>query len=70
MGRTGSEEGYGIEKGLALDENVNLHSEDEPSASAQAREVEYDLAKLLAGITPENLHLEVSFGAEVGKETL
>jgi len=70
MGRAGSEEGCGIEKGLALDENVNLHGEDKPSAVVQEREAEYDLAKLLAGITPENQHREVSFGAEVGKEAL
>lgn len=53
-----------------MDENVNLHGEDKPSAVVQEREAEYDLAKLLAGITPENQHREVSFGAEVGKEAL
>lgn len=31
---------------------------------------EYDLAELLAGITPENLHAEVDFGAPAGKEAL
>ncbi|NCC29510.1 MAG: PbsX family transcriptional regulator, partial [Gammaproteobacteria bacterium] len=30
----------------------------------------YDLAELLAGITPENLHAEVDFGGPVGKEAL
>jgi len=29
-----------------------------------------DLKGLLAGITPENLHTEVDFGAPVGKEQL
>ena len=28
----------------------------------------YDLATLLAGITPENCHLELDFGAPQGKE--
>jgi antitoxin MazE len=31
-------------------------------------EQEYDLAGLLAGITPENMHAEFSFGPAVGKE--
>ena len=30
----------------------------------------YDLETLLAGITPENRHLEVDFGAPQGKEIL
>ena len=30
----------------------------------------YDLETLLAGITPENRHLEVDFGAPQGKEML
>lgn len=30
----------------------------------------YDLAQLLAGITPENLHTEIDFGAPAGKEIL
>ena len=31
---------------------------------------EFDLAELLARVTPENLHREMDFGAPVGKETL
>jgi antitoxin MazE len=32
--------------------------------------VDFDLEELIAGITPENSHSEVSFGKPVGKETL
>lgn len=32
------------------------------------RPAEFDLANLLAGITPENVYAEVSFGAAAGKE--
>lgn len=32
------------------------------------RPAEFNLANLLAGITPENVHAEVSFGAAAGKE--
>ncbi len=32
--------------------------------------VEYNLDDLLAGITPQNAHEEVSFGRPVGKEAL
>ena len=32
--------------------------------------VEYNLDDLLAGITPQNAHAEVSFGKPVGKEAL
>jgi len=32
--------------------------------------VEYDLDRLLSGITAKNTHAEASFGAPVGKETL
>ena len=31
---------------------------------------EFDLAELLAKVTPENLHHEIDFGAPVGKEAL
>lgn len=32
--------------------------------------VEYNLEDLLAGITPQNVHAEVSFGKPMGKEAL
>ena len=34
------------------------------------RTKEYDLAQLLAGITPEKLQRKVDFGAPVGQESL
>jgi antitoxin MazE len=54
---------------LRLDETVDVREEGgrivvEPVRSAKV----YDLAQLLAGITPENLHAEVDFGPAVGKE--
>ncbi len=54
---------------LSLDEVVDVHEEGgriviEPVRSTK----EYDLAQLLAGITPENLHAEIEFGPAVGKE--
>jgi antitoxin MazE len=54
---------------LRLDETVDIREEGgrivvEPVRSAKV----YDLAQLLAGITPENLHAEVDFGPAVGKE--
>ncbi len=32
--------------------------------------IEYDLDALVGGITPRNLHTEVSFGKPMGKESL
>jgi antitoxin MazE len=54
---------------LRLDDTVDVREEGgrivvEPVRSAKV----YDLAQLLAGITPENLHAEVDFGPAVGKE--
>jgi antitoxin MazE len=54
---------------LRLDETVDVREEGgrivvEPVRSPKV----YDLAQLLAGITPENLHAEVDFGPAVGKE--
>lgn len=39
-------------------------------ASITVKITEYDLADLLAGITPENGHPEVDFGVPVGGERL
>ena len=53
---------------LRLDQTVDVRDEGgriviEPEQSSQ-----FDLAKLLAGITPDNLHVEVDFGRALGKE--
>ncbi len=53
---------------LSLDDPVDIHEEDGRIVIEPIRTKEYDLAHLLAGITPENLHTEVDFGAPVGNE--
>lgn len=55
---------------LSLDETVDVREEAGRIVIEPVREGEYDLGTLIAGITPENLHAEVSFGAAVGKEAL
>lgn len=55
---------------LSLDETVDVREEGGRIVIEPIRPREYDLAQLLAGITPENLHAEVDFGAPVGKEAL
>lgn len=52
---------------LSLNQPVEVRASNgrviiEPAAPS------YDLETLLAGITPENCHLEVDFGAPQGKE--
>jgi antitoxin MazE len=34
------------------------------------KKIEYDLDELVAGINPQNMHSEASFGKPVGKEAL
>jgi antitoxin MazE len=54
---------------LSLDEIVDVREEGGCIVIEPVRNTkEYDLAQLLAGITPENLHSEVDFGPAVGKE--
>jgi len=53
---------------LALDEAVDIREEGGRIVIEPIHPSKYDLAKLLSGITPENLHVEVDFGAPVGKE--
>ncbi len=53
---------------LSLNETVDVREESGCIVIEPIRPSEYDLAQLLAGITPENLHAEVSFGPAVGKE--
>jgi antitoxin MazE len=55
---------------LGLDAPVDVREEGGRIVIEPIRSTEYDLARLLAGITPENLHAEVDFGATVGKEIL
>lgn len=55
---------------LTLDEIVDIREEGGRIVIVPVRPKPYDLDKLLAGITPENLHAEVDFGGPLGKETL
>lgn len=53
---------------LSLDETVDIREEGGIIVIEPVRPKEYVLAQMLAGITPENQHAEVDFGAPVGKE--
>lgn len=55
---------------LRLDETVEVREEDGRIVIEPVRGIAYDLASLLAGITPENLHGAEDFGAPAGKELL
>jgi antitoxin MazE len=55
---------------LQLDEAVDVREEGGRILIEPLRAPEYDLAQLLEGIQPENLHSEVSFGVAVGNELL
>lgn len=55
---------------LGLDETVDVREEGGCIVIEPIRQKEYDLARLLADITAENLHAEVEFGAPLGKEAL
>ena len=52
---------------LHLDDVVDVREEDGRIVIEPVQKG-YDLAQLVAGITPANLHAEVDFGAAVGKE--
>lgn len=56
--------------GLKLDQAVDVREESGRVIIEPVTAVDYDLADLLAGITPENVHPEVDFGAPVGRERL
>ncbi len=55
---------------LRLDDPVDIREEEGRIVIEPIRTHKYDLAQLLAGITPENLHTEIDFGAPAGKEIL
>lgn len=56
--------------GLRLDQAVEVREDNGRIVIEPVARQEYDLADLLAGITPENIHDEVDFGAPVGNEAL
>lgn len=55
---------------LQVDQAVEVREEDGRIIIEPLREAEYDLERLLQGISADNLHDEVSFGAPVGGELL
>ncbi|WP_295993121.1 AbrB/MazE/SpoVT family DNA-binding domain-containing protein [Rugamonas sp.] len=55
---------------LNLNDAVDIREEDGRIIIEPIREGVFNLAQMLADITPENMHAEVDFGAPVGKEKL
>ena len=55
---------------LTLDEVVDVREQDGQIVIEPIRSGKIDLAQLLAGITPENLHGGIEFGDPIGKELL
>ena len=55
---------------LSLDETVDVREEGGRIVIEPVSPGEYDLTRLLDGITKKNMHSEVSFGSAVGKEML
>jgi antitoxin MazE len=53
---------------LHVDEAVDVRVEDGRIVIDPARPATYDLAALLAGVTPENLHEATEWGSPVGSE--
>jgi antitoxin MazE len=53
---------------LCLDESVDVHEESGRIVIEPVRRKEYDIAELVKGITRENRHEEIDFGAPIGKE--
>ncbi len=58
------------EAAFSLEQKVNLTVTRGRIVIEPLGRVEYDLDELVGGITPKNLHVEVSFGGPVGKEAL
>jgi antitoxin MazE len=55
---------------LSLDDVVDVREEAGRIVIEPVRREEDDVRTLIARITPENVHAEVSFGASVGQESL
>ena len=55
---------------FSLEQQVNIVATPGRIVIEPAGTVEYDLDRLLSGITRKNTHAEVSFGRPVGKEAL
>ena len=59
---------FAAEVGLAENTEVELSLDEGRLVIRPVRRVKYDLAELLAGVTPKNRHAEADWGAPVGKE--
>ena len=55
---------------LNVDDVVELSVKDGAITIVPVKTKEYSLDALMAGVTKENIHEEISFGAPVGKELL
>ena len=55
---------------LGIDEEVDVREEEGRIIVEPLRPHEYDLKRLLAAVTPKNLHAAEDFGRPVGKELL
>ena len=55
---------------LELDDAVEVREEGGRIIIEPVRQKRYELAQLIAGITPRNQHREVDFGPPLGKEIL
>lgn len=55
---------------LKFDDPLDIKEENGRIIIAPVKDDEFKLEELLAGITAENLHERVDFGAPVGKELL
>lgn len=55
---------------LNVDDTVNVSVEDGRIILVPVKTKEYSLDALLAGITDENVHEKVDFGAPTGKELI
>lgn len=58
------------EAAFSLEQKVNLTVTRGRIVIEPSSRIEYNLNKLIGGITAGNLHAEVSFGKPVGKEAL
>lgn len=56
------------EAAFGLEQKVNISVKRGRIVIEPFAKLEYNLEELLSGITAENAHAEVSFGAAVGKE--
>ncbi|MGC1188411.1 MAG: AbrB/MazE/SpoVT family DNA-binding domain-containing protein [Candidatus Acidiferrales bacterium] len=53
---------------VSMDQEVEVREEKGRIVIEPARRKEYDIARLVKAITPDNLHGTVDLGAPVGKE--